>query len=79
MCPNEEKMNIDIAKFLEKIQTHMIKNVKAIFKEQFKPDLVCSACKSNECNQRHLVECQALIGSNELFSFTPNYVDIARS
>ena len=53
-----------------------IKNVKANFKEHFKPDLVCSAGKSNECNQRHLLECQALIGSNELFSYIPNYEDV---
>ena len=54
----------------------MIENVKANFKEQFKPNLICNACKLNECKQRHLLECQALIGSNELVSYIPNYEDV---
>ena len=34
-CPNEEEMDINTAKNLAKIETHMVKNVKANFKEQF--------------------------------------------
>ena len=44
LFPKEEEMNIDTV-------TYMIQNVKSIFKEQFKPTLVCNTCKSNECNQ----------------------------
>ena len=76
LCPNEEEMDINTAKILEKIQTHMIINVKSNFKEQFKPNLVCNACKLNECNQRHPLECQALVGSNELVSYILNYEDV---
>ena len=38
LCPNEEEMDINTAKLLAKNQTHVIKNVKANFKQQFKPN-----------------------------------------
>ena len=30
----------------------------------------------NECNQSHLLYCEALIGSNELITYIPKYEDI---
>ena len=54
----------------------MIENVKCNFKEQYLPNLICNSCKLKECNQMHLLECSALIGSNELLTYIPHYNDV---
>ena len=54
----------------------MIENVKTNFKEKYKPNLNCNSCKQSECIQEHLLECKALLGSNEIMTYIPNYRDI---
>ena len=71
-----EDFELKTSSFIAKVQTHMIENIKCNFKEHYKPNLVCNSCNINECNQKHLLECLALIGSNELLTYIPNYSDI---
>ena len=54
----------------------MVENVKANFKQEYLPNLICNSCGRNECNQSHLLYCEALIGSNQLITYIPIYEDI---
>ena len=76
LLPNEEEIPIETAKFIAKIQTHMIETVKSNFPGEYKNDTLCNSCKSSECNQPHLIYCKSLIGSNQLITYIPNYEDI---
>ena len=75
LSPNEE-VPVDIAKCIAKAQGYMIENVKMNFQQQHKPNFICNSCKKNECNQSHLLYCPALIGSNQLVTYIPNYEDL---
>ena len=75
LCPNEH-LKIDNAKFVAKIQCHMVETIKANFKQEYLPNFICKSCGLNECNQSHLLYCEALIGSNQLITYIPNYEDI---
>ena len=75
LCPNEY-LTIDTAKYIAKIQCHMVETVKANFKQEYLPNLICNSCGRNECNQSHLLYCEALIGSNQLITYIPIYEDI---
>ena len=74
-CHNEG-ISLEKACFIAKTQTHMIENIKNNFKELYKPNLLCNSCKISECDQKHLLECSALIGKNEIVSYIPDYIDI---
>ena len=76
LTSNNEEFSLKTASFIAKLQTHMVENIKCNFKEQYKPNLTCNSCLISECNQKHLLECSALIGRNELLTYIPNYNDI---
>ena len=46
LMPNEE-VPTEIAKFIAKAQSHMIKNVKMNFQQEYKPNFICNACMKN--------------------------------
>ena len=75
LMPNEE-VPIEIAKFIAKAQSNMIENVKMNFQQEYKPNFICNACMKNECNQPHLLYCPALLGSNQIVTYIPNYEDL---
>jgi hypothetical protein len=75
LCPNEY-LTLDTAKFIAKVQCHMVENIKSNFKQEYLPNLICNSCGKNECNQPHLLYCEALIGSNQLITYIPNHEDI---
>ena len=75
LCPNEY-LTIETAKFVAKVQCHMVETVKANFKQGNLNNLICNCCERSECNQSHLLYCEALIGSNQLITYIPNYEDI---
>ena len=54
----------------------MIETIKIYFQGQFKPNFVCISCNSGIYDQSHLMYCTALIGSNQLITYIPNYKDI---
>ena len=45
------------------------------YQQEYKPNVICSSCMLKECNQSHLLDCEALIGSNQLVTYIPNYED----
>ena len=75
LCPNEY-LTIESAKFVAKIQCHMVETIKSNFKQEYLPNLICNSCGRSECNQSHLLYCEALIGSNQLVTYIPIYEDI---
>ena len=40
--------------------------------------ILCDNCPNIEFNQRHLFECQFLIGKNEIVTYIPKYEDLFR-
>ena len=76
LCPNQEEISIETAKFIAKVQSHMVESVKSNFPGEYFSDNLCNSCKSSECNQPHLIYCKSLIGSNQLITYIPNYEDI---
>ena len=75
LCPNDHT-SIETAKFKAKTQCHMIETIKANFKHDYESNLNWNSCKLSECNQSHLIYCNALIGSNQLVTYIQNYEDI---
>ena len=55
---------------------YMIETIKTNFQVYYKPNLICNAGLISECKRSHLLNCQKLIGSNELVTYIPNYEDI---
>ena len=73
---SQSEVPIETAKFIAKIQTHMVETVRMNFEGFYKPNLICKSCKISQCSQSHLLYCKKLIGSNELVSYIPEYRDI---
>ena len=76
LSAHSEYIPVETAKFIAKAQSHMIENIKTNFQGYYKPNLICDTCLISECNQSHLLNCQKLLGSNELVTYIPNYEDI---
>ena len=76
LMPCEMEIPINLAKFIVKIQTRMIKEIKTTFKQKYNGNLICDSCMNHECNQPHLLECPKLLGKNEMLTYIPNYQDI---
>ena len=73
---SHDNFSIDTVKFIAKAQCHMIENIKMNFQQDHKEDLICDSCRLKVCNQSHLLYCEALLGSNQLITYIPNYEDI---
>ena len=73
---SQSEVPIETAKFIAKIQTHMVETVRMNFEGFYKPNLICKSCKISQCSQSHLLYCKKLIGSNEIVSYIPEYRDI---
>ena len=71
-----EDVPLETAKFILKIQSHMVETVKYNFQNYYKPNLLCNLCLLSECNQSHLLNCPKLLGSNQLVTYIPVYEDI---
>ena len=76
LLPSGIEVSINLAKFIVKIQTRMIEEVKANFKQKYEGNMLCGSCFESECNQPHLLECPNLLGANEMVTYIPNYCDI---
>ena len=75
LCSHDD-FSIDTVKFIAKAQCHMIETIKMNFQQGHKEDHICDSCRFKVCNQSHLLDCKALIGSNQLVTYIPNYEDI---
>ena len=73
---SHDNFSRDISKFMAKTLCHMIEKVKMNFQQEYKPNFMCNTCMVKICNQSHLLYCEALIGSNQLVTYIPNYEDI---
>ena len=73
---SHDNFSIDTVKFIAKAQCHMIEIIKMNFQQDHKEDLICDSCRLKVCNQSHLLYCEALLGSNQLITYIPNYEDI---
>ena len=51
-------------------------DIKMNFKNWYKNDLNCIACKETECTQQHALEYYKLMGKNELVTYIPEYKEI---
>ena len=76
LCPNNEDLSVDVAKFIAKAQSCMIENIKSNFRKQYEPNMICNACNIYECTQAHLLECNVLINGNDLVTYIPIYEEI---
>ena len=55
-----ENVPIVTAKFIAKLQSHMVETVKANFSQHYKPNMLCNLCFLSECNQSQLLNCTKL-------------------
>ena len=68
-----ETIPLVIARFIAKLQSHMVETVKSNFPQYYKPNLLCNLCLLSECNQSHLLNGPKLLGSNQLITYIPMY------
>ena len=68
LSSDNHDITIETAKFISKVQAHMVETIKMNFPSNFKPNFLCDLCKMSECNQAHLLNCTKLIGSSELIT-----------
>ena len=61
---SQSEVPIETAKFIAKVQSHMIESIKKNFQSHYKPDFVCNSCKISQCDQSHLLYCSKSIESN---------------
>ena len=54
----------------------MIENFKTNFKQDNKQNLICDSCEKSKCTQPHSMYFEALIGSNQIITYIPNYEDM---
>ena len=57
---------IKTARFIAKVQSYMVENIKHNLKKKYKPNFDCNSCNLGEFDQKHLLECTMLIGINKL-------------
>ena len=71
--------NIDIKnnerKFIFQLRTRMNYKIKSHFINMFE-NSICDGCRNEESNTRHLLECEKLLGQNELVTYIPYYEDL---
>ena len=39
-------------------------------------DSICDGCRKEESNTKHILECNSLLGKNEIVTHLPNYEDL---
>ena len=76
LCSNSEEVTNETTNFIAKAQSHMIETVKINCHGIFRPNFVCNSCHSGICDQSHLMYCKALIVSNQMMTYIPDYEHI---
>ena len=71
--------NIDInnneRKLTFQLRTRMCYQIKSHFRSMYE-DSVCEGCQKEESNTQHILECNQLLGKNELVTYLPLYEDL---
>ena len=75
-----EDMNInnDERKLILQLRTKINFKVKSHFRRMH-IDTICDGCRIAESTTEHSLECQTLLGKNELVTYLPNYPDLYRN
>ena len=72
LTPIESDFSIEETKWLLKSRLEDID----IARKWNNESILCGNCQTIEFNQRHLFECQFLIGKNEIVTYIPKYEDL---
>ena len=71
--------NIDISnderKIIFQLRTRMHYNIKTKFQNMHE-DTMCEGCEQEESTTKHTLECQSLLGRNEIVTYIPTYEDL---
>ena len=62
-------------KLIFQFRTSMNFNIKSHFRHMHS-DNICDGCRQYESTTRHTLECQSLLGRNELVTYIPDYEDL---
>ena len=62
-------------KHIFQIRTKMHFKIKTHFRNMHE-DIICEGCRISESTTKHTLECNSLIGMNELVTYLPKYEDI---
>ena len=68
-------INNDERKLILQLRTKMNFKVKSHFRRMH-IDTICDGCRIAESTTEHSLECQTLLGKNELVTYLPNYTDL---
>ena len=52
--------------------------IKTHFRQMYQ-DTICEGCRKEESTTKHTVECQALLGNNQIIKYIPDYRDLYRN
>ena len=55
LTSNDHKIPIETAKFIAKVQAHMVETIKINFQSNHTPNVLCNLCQMGKCNQSHLL------------------------
>ena len=62
-------------KYIFQLRTKMNFKVKTHFKGMYR-NTVCDGCNISESTTKHSLECESLLGKNELVTYLPQYIDL---
>ena len=75
LSTDDENISNYDRKVIFQLRTRMFWGAKTNFRKMHN-NLMCDACSIHECTQKHLLECNKLIGGNQLVTYLPRYEDI---
>ena len=62
-------------KVIFQLRTRMHFKIKNHFRNMHE-DSICDGCRKYESTTKHTLECETLLGKNQLFTYIPNYEDL---
>ena len=72
---NDMDINNDERKLILQSRTKMNFKVKSHFRRMH-TDTLCDGCRKMESTTKHSLECQVLLGQNEIVTYLPQYEDL---
>ena len=69
------EINNDERKLIFQLRTKINFKVKTHFKGMYR-NTVCDGCNISESTTKHSLECESLLGKNELVTYLPQYIDL---
>ena len=76
-CEDGDLNNFE-SKLIFQLRTDMCFKIKTHFKQTYQ-DTICEGCRKEESTTKHTIECQTLLGSNQLVTYIPDYMDLYRN